>query len=526
MHVSECLHPIRVYNKYSKEYVWASCGKCSACLSKRSSDWTNRLEQERYCWKYCVFLTLTYDHEHVPLLKCDSTHSYYYDLTHVHHHPDFGDVLIDVHDDVMCYLDEVTDRKKMSDWFNRNDTIMYLSVGDAQRFIKRVRITLDRQLKKYIKQCNEQNIKLKEYEKDAKIRYYLCGEYGETTLRPHYHALFFFNSEFTSSHIGEIIRSCWQFGRTDFSFVASSNASYVAGYVNSLSNLPQVLLHKRIRPFAIYSKQPFIGSLSHSSKEIKEIFFAASPTFTILNHKKGVFDNVPLWMSYQRKLYPKLAGFSKISHTDRVNLYRAFEKFEKVTYEPNFDLFVDWVSAKLVNTYLPTLYRNYRLEHNTPASLLYWYYTSMRVCEQSRSFGIPVRMYVSIIERFYNNVEQLKLKKQYEYEQYLSETGKLDSALALNMEFVKILCECGKSDLTPLTYEYLHSFGIDVEKFYSDNEFERLEYRLSVLPLTCDEQSKYNLDCEIWIKQHTKNKRKNDYLLAHPELGNYLWGDD
>lgn len=538
MKVSSCLNPQRVYNKYSKEYVHVACGKCSECLKRKSLEWTERLTQERYCWRYAVFFTLTYSQENLPTLSVVNHGKFAYDLTHKHYHPEFGDVVIDL-EELYSKLDP-RDIYKSRDWIKRNgDKIGYLSVGDAQRFIKRFRINLDRLVKSQIKIDKQNGIKTILSDADSKVRYYLCGEYGETTLRPHFHGLFFFNSEFAASHIAELISKSWSFGSTDTSFVAESNASYVAGYVNCTCNLPQVLLHKRIRPFALFSKRPFIGSLCHSSEEVKKIFFEASPNVVIFDHKQSVFKNVPLWRSYQRKLYPKLSRFSNLSHIDRVALYRAFERFEKITEQPNFHLFQCYVFGHLNGVYTPSLYVDYSKEilgvnslsettsymaGNLP--ILSWYYTSMRVCEQARSFGIPVRIYVSIIERFYNNCDVSNLNNQYEYENDLVEKSDLDSAFALDREFVRTICNLELQDLDAHEIDVLKSFGINVKKFYSEDPVEREFERSSYLPQSCREFEILSMDSEIWLKKHTKSKKKNDYLMAHPELGNILWCDD
>ena len=541
MKVSSCLHPQRVYNKYSKEYVYAPCGRCPECLRHKSQAWTERLNQERYSWKYCVFFTLTYAPEFVPTLKHDEHRKYFYDLSHVHYHQDLGDVIID-RDEIFKDCKDRVERLKLANWIDgQPDGIKYLSVGDAQRFIKRLRITLQRYHKNYYAKAKEDGHKVPESWRDASVRYYLVGEYGETTCRPHMHGLLFFNSEITSSCIEEIISKVWKFGNVDSSFVAESNASYVSGYVNCTTNLPQILLHKRIRPFAIFSKHPFIGSLCHSSKEVKEVFFRASPDHVIFKHEQSAFANVPLWKSYQRQLYPKISGFDRLSHIDRVSLYRAFERYEKITEVPNFLQFFDYVQGKIKGVYTPSLYteyfdricedikgKDYEIQKRLFNRIYSWFITSCRVVTQARSFEIPTREYVSIIERFYNNVRMSNLKKQYDYETDLvEERGKpLDSAFALDREFVRTICE---SDLSTLSLEEitaLQSFGIDIDKFYSDDLTERERYRWSFLPDTCEEYVALSLDAESWLSAHTKTKRKNDYLEAHPELANVLWSND
>lgn len=535
MKITSCLHPVRVFNKYSQEYVWANCGKCPECLKRKALGWTERLTQERYCWKYCVFFTLTYNDDNLPLLKSDKHKKYFFDLSHKHYHPDKGDLIVD-REEILKTCKSRVEAIKCANWMDGQPRgIAYLSVGDAQRFIKRVRTTLQRTIKRQIKYDKEHDIKTSVSDADYHLRYYLCGEYGETTNRPHYHGLFFFNSEFTATYIEKIISTCWSFGNCNSSFVAESNASYVAGYVNCTYNLPSFLLHERLRPFAIFSKRPFIGSLCHSSQEVKEIFFSCSPTLVMFDHRKSAFSNVPLWQSYQRQLYPKISGFGSISHIDRVNLYRAYERYEKVVDVHSFKTFVEYVENKFPNVYTPSLYPNYlesiyrdETDRSKQLGRVYsWYLTSMRVYYQSLAFGIPVRLYVSMIERFYRNVDELKLKNQYEYvENLVNEKSDLDSAFALDREFVRTICEYELSDLCAEEISALESYGIDVQRFYDKDITARNSYRSSFLPDSCHEYESLSLDSEIWLSKHSKTKKKNDYIMSHPELGNLLWSTD
>ncbi|UPW41462.1 replication initiator protein [Dipodfec virus UA23Rod_1340] len=47
-------------------YVYVPCGKCEACLSKRRTAWTMRLNNELKDSDSCYFITLTYDEDNVP----------------------------------------------------------------------------------------------------------------------------------------------------------------------------------------------------------------------------------------------------------------------------------------------------------------------------------------------------------------------------------------------------------------------------------------------------------------------------
>ncbi|AXH75872.1 MAG: replication initiator protein [Microviridae sp.] len=84
--------------------------------------------------------------------------------------------------------------------------------------------------------------KLRKRFSSDKIRFFLCGEYGESSKRPHYHALFF-NLWFPDArqyggprngfkvYHSDILDSLWGKGRAEFGSVTFESAAYVARYV-------------------------------------------------------------------------------------------------------------------------------------------------------------------------------------------------------------------------------------------------------------------------------------------------------
>lgn len=114
-----------------------------------------------------------------------------------------------------------------------------------------------------------------------KIRFYACGEYGEETLRPHYH-LIIFNHHFTQKTVYSIKRghrlytspqltSLWPHGLATFGTVTFESAAYVARYVTKKITGDMAQLHYcRIHPvtgnicnvkpeFSVMSRRPGIG---------------------------------------------------------------------------------------------------------------------------------------------------------------------------------------------------------------------------------------------------------------------------
>lgn len=105
------------------------------------------------------------------------------------------------------------------------------------------------------------------------LRFYACGEYGESYLRPHYHVLLF-NYDFpdkrfhdrTDRHhelfVSKRLDKIWGFGHTIIGGVDFESCSYVAGYMTKKITGPSADLHYygRSDEFSLGSTQPGIGA--------------------------------------------------------------------------------------------------------------------------------------------------------------------------------------------------------------------------------------------------------------------------
>lgn len=89
-----------------------------------------------------------------------------------------------------------------------------------------------------------------------KFRYFACGEYGEQTRRPHYHAIIFgqdFLSGSQALHDGEmyvndLVTREWGHGHVSIGSVTMSSACYVAGYCQKKHGDPDTFSLKSTRP--------------------------------------------------------------------------------------------------------------------------------------------------------------------------------------------------------------------------------------------------------------------------------------
>lgn len=99
----------------------------------------------------------------------------------------------------------------------------------------------------------------------SKIRYYLVGEYGEKTGRPHYHAIIFGLSYHGPD--AQLMQDTWGKGGLYFGDLTKDSAAYVTGYITKKwtnKNDPKVqqFLKGRHEEFARMSKRPGLGALT------------------------------------------------------------------------------------------------------------------------------------------------------------------------------------------------------------------------------------------------------------------------
>jgi len=169
--------------KTSGKNTTVPCGKCNFCLEKRRNDWSFRLEDELKMSDTAVFITLTYAEENMPWHE-------------------FG--------------------------------VPTLKKSDMREFTKKLFYQQSKENKGKPKNC-------------PKLKYYLCGEYGTKSWRPHYHMIAF-------NLLPEVIKKLeklWDKGFIKIGTVTQASISYVSGYVINLNqNYPEGML----KPFSSMSK--------------------------------------------------------------------------------------------------------------------------------------------------------------------------------------------------------------------------------------------------------------------------------
>ena len=209
---------------YNPKIMLIPCGQCIGCRIRQREDWTTRIELEArdYPKEQVWFITLTYDDDHVPGMIIKT-----------------GEIM----------------RKVQYTWKpgeKRPSSVQILLYEDIQKFLKRLR------------KANK-----------GKLRYFVAGEYGEQTARPHYHMILYgwkptdlenlykihHNGYYNSKWLSDI----WGMGQIQIAQAVPETYRYVAGYVtkkmyeigdkkaNEYYELGQT------KPFACMSLKPGLG---------------------------------------------------------------------------------------------------------------------------------------------------------------------------------------------------------------------------------------------------------------------------
>lgn len=200
------------------------CGKCIGCRIRARQDWATRLELEARAYKgRAWFITLTYRDDTIPTLVRNT-----------------GEII----------------EGGTPIWSHSADEpeqVNTLLMDDMTKFWKRLR--------KY--QSTEPDM-------GKELRYFYCGEYGEQTARPHYHAIIFGleipdlqkvqgRNQYYKSRILEKI---WGKGNVTIAYSEPGTYNYVAGYVTKKmygNDTPEYQKLGLTAPFACMSRKPGIA---------------------------------------------------------------------------------------------------------------------------------------------------------------------------------------------------------------------------------------------------------------------------
>lgn len=306
----KCINPQRIITRRG-EPMTIACGHCEACLNRKSSLSTLKVQLEDKGSKYCKFITLTYSNDYVPLAKFVPDGFGLCMLVSTSHRYGVGEIL------ATSYYDDA-DVSLLENKFNIEGFVPFLSKRDVQLFIKRLRKNISTFYKQTRTLPHSEQIK----EEDFQIRYYAVGEYGPDHFRPHYHLLIWCESRLLHSSMGYLVHKSWPYGRIDCQTPVGTASNYVAGYLNSNCNLPRVLKTKSTAPFCLHSF--YLGEKVLRLQ--KEEVYRQEPLEFIRRCEviASKSRNFTLWSSLTSIYFPKCREYSFINEQERMFRYRLY----------------------------------------------------------------------------------------------------------------------------------------------------------------------------------------------------------
>lgn len=186
---------------HDKKYLTVPCGKCFACLSNLRSDWIFRLKQMfRATRESCYFVTFTYDEENLPVVDCNPI-----------------------------------------DGLGREGYVHYANGWFP--------VTLEKDvMKQVISSFTHSTRPIKR----MKLKYFLVGEYGEDSYRPHYHmALFGWHGDNVMLH--DELQKHWHRGGIHILYLSDALIGYITKYMLKQYDDSLYLYDCSQRPFRLMS---------------------------------------------------------------------------------------------------------------------------------------------------------------------------------------------------------------------------------------------------------------------------------
>lgn len=514
-HVTNCLNPRLIYNKYIKKEVFVECGKCEACLERRRSQWVARMMQEAKCWQFSYVLYLDYNDSNLPRFDFSEDGRF---LTEACPRLSKDIEKFDLEQlDLKGYeLQYVIER------LNSHYTcIPHPCVRDIQLFKKR--------LNTYIKR--EVTGKYKNF------RSCIASEIGPSTFRPHYHGILYFNDVRIAEKITELVSKAWRdddgnsLGHASAEPPRSTNGSvaYVAKYCVKPADLPEIYAYPPFRPFFLTSRNPPIGSLLQSTTEIREIFFGASPQRVVFGDKQNAYTPkiVPIDKRIKNRLFPKCPLYSQISTDARIELYKSviqdgifdynsycFSLLRRCTnfvFDEEFHESVDYESLfskyEPSRTILSRLIYECTQHYSCFNSLHTLYAASRRIVSQAEIFGISFDCYLKYIFKFYDeNLPRYVLKRFYQKQDDL--IRRYDENY---MVFYPESPPPNTPDVSPVDSNEYQLYKIDVEQRVKDKNVIKYKNDYVESKLVRNDPVLFNI-----IQNYYGKKRiQNDQAFAH-----------
>lgn len=314
--------------------------------------------------------------------------------------------------------------------------LKYVNYRDYQLFAKRFR--------KYL------FTKIGSYEK---ISSYVVSEYSPRTFRPHFHILFFFDSDEVAENIRQAVFQSWKLGRVDTQLARDSAGSYVSGYLNSVVSLPGIFTDvsftkNKSRFSKLFGYESFKRTVEAPEQAIERL----SERIRYIRNGKSCEFTPPL--SYISRLLPRFVPYSSNftvetrtilrSIREVLRLFRRNEPFKKET-PTNISEFVHIYVVTLYEKYgycydtLPECLRVY-LAYTRSVKEIYYFTDRLKnkLCRPIyiyrvwESLGLSDDYIISLTDEYMSRCRSMSLEKQLSIQQEMFEReGYSDDLLSL-----------------------------------------------------------------------------------------------
>lgn len=345
-----CENPQRVRNKYTHEYLVTGCRCCSACNKAKSNRYVSMINNMSANSANTYLVTLTFAPQYLPVARLSLHNGFvsglvcHHRLTSRRYKKDgvWCSKLVDTlefssFDDTDYFDFDSSDLHffhlgmpvdKQDTWLGLG-TFGILDYSYPQRFLKRFRKLLSYAIP------------------SLDIKYFVAGEYGSHTFRPHFHIIFHTSHTIDKARFQNYVRIAWQYGLVDVQRVESNAASYVASYCNTSSSLPKFLQTRSIRPFCRHSCYKAFTFSAKDTKTLLQKQYRDDSPYTLKATPAG-FDLFPLPNSLRLFAYPVPSRFRERSDDEVISVLQRYEQaciFQR-TLDPKFKVKI------LVDTYL------------------------------------------------------------------------------------------------------------------------------------------------------------------------------
>lgn len=314
--------------------------------------------------------------------------------------------------------------------------LKYVNYRDYQLFAKRFR--------KYL------FTKIGSYEK---ISSFVVSEYSPKTFRPHFHILFFFDSDEVAKNIRQAVFQSWKLGRVDTQLARDSAGSYVSGYLNSVVSLPGIFTDvsftkNKSRFSKLFGYESFRKTIEVPEQAVERL----SERIRFVRNGKSCEFTPPL--SYISRLLPRFVPYSSNFAVETRTVLRSirgvlqlFRRNEPFKEETPTNL------SEFIHCYIVTLYEKYGYCYATlPECLRVFlaytrtekeihYFTDSLKNKLSRPFYIYKRFcacglsddyLISLCDEYMSRQRSLSLSKQLSIQQEMFEyEGYSDDLLSL-----------------------------------------------------------------------------------------------